>query len=352
MNYGKKTHNPLAKRIWKDIVRDRKRYIMVFLMLVVTVGFVSGMYVANNSMLTTFEKNKTLLNLEDGNFELSEMLDEAAVKAIESGEKADIVPVFKKRAYEKAEPEIIESFDEAVHEKVEEEVKLAIRTNVEAEVDKQLAPAAAMYGGSIPSDIRQKAIDEAYSAAIENNYYDAVSEAFDEAKKSNDYRQNLADTTSKVHKEIDKEIDDKYEEISEKYELDNENFKPVPVKLYPLFCREGDESVGDETTGKIRVFSERHEIDLYDILSGHAPKNKNEILIDRMHAHNANIKVGDTLKVGSVEFEVCGLAAFVDYSALYENNSDTMFDALTFDVGMTTDEGFGRIEGETNYKYA
>ena len=86
MNYGKRPRNPLSKRIWKDMLRDRKRYIMIFLMLVVTVGFVSGMYVANNSMLTTFEENKTLLKLEDGNFELSETIDEAAVRAIESGE--------------------------------------------------------------------------------------------------------------------------------------------------------------------------------------------------------------------------------------------------------------------------
>ena len=318
MNDGKRPHNPLNRRMWKDIVRDRKRYIMIFLMLVVTVGFVSGMYVANNSMLTTFEENKTLLKLEDGNFELSETIDTAAVRAIESGEKADVVLVFKKRAYDEAEPEIIESFDEAVHEKVEEQVKTAIRTNVETQVDKQLAPAAAMYGGKLPDDVRQKAIDEAYTAAMESNYDDAVSNAFDEAKKSDEYRNNLANVTSKVHKKIDKEIDDKYEEISDKYELDDDSFTPVPIKLYPLFCREGDESVGERTTGKIRVYSERRDIDLYDILSGHAPENENEIIIDRMHADNADIKVGDTLSVGSAEFKVCGLAAFVDYSALYE----------------------------------
>ena len=325
---------------------------MIFLMLVVTVGFVSGMYVANNSMLTTTEENKTLLKLEDGDFELSETLDKAAVKAIESGEKADVVTVFKTRAYEEAETEIIERFDEAVRDKVGEQVKTAIRTNVEAEVDKQLTPMAALYGGKIPDDVRQKAIDEAYNAAIEKNYDDAVSSAFDEAKKSDDYKNNLSDVTEEVHKEIDKKIDEEYEEISERYELDDESFKPVSVKLYPLFCREVDECAGEKSTGKIRVFSERREIDLYDILEGRAPENKNEIMIDRMHADNAGIKVGDILSVGSVEFKVCGLAAFVDYSTLYENNSDTMFDALTFDVGMTTDEGFERINGSVHYKYA
>ena len=352
MNYGKRPSNPLSKRIWKDMLRDRKRYIMIFLILVVTVGFVSGMYVANNSMLTTFEENKTLLKLEDGNFELSETLDEADVKAIESGGKADVVSVFKKRAYDEAEPEIKESFDEAVRANVEEQVKTAIRTNVETQVDKQLATAAAMYGGSVPDDVRQKAIEEAYSSAMESNFDDAVSKAFDEAKKSDEYKNNLAEVTSDVHKEIDKKIDEEYEEISDKYELDDENFKVTPVKLYPLFCRECGESVGKRSTGKIRVYGERKNVDLYDLHEGHAPKTANEIIIDRMHADNADIKVGDTLTVGSAEFEVCGLAAFVDYSALYENNSDTMFDALTFDIGMTTDEGFERIKGNISYKYA
>ncbi|MBQ6034977.1 MAG: ABC transporter permease, partial [Ruminococcus sp.] len=71
-----------------------------------------------------------------------------------------------------------------------------------------------------------------------------------------------------------------------------------------------------------------------------------------MHADNAKIKVGDTLKVGDMDFEVVGLAAFVDYSALYESNTDTMFDALTFDVAMTTNEGFARIRANTVANYA
>ena len=199
MNYGKRPRNPLAKRLWKDIVRDRKRYIMIFLMLVVTIGFVSGMYVANNSMMTTIEDNKDLLKLEDGNFEVSETLDAPAVKAIESGEKADVVSVFKQRAYKEAESEIKESVDEAVRKKVEEQVRTAIHNKVESEVDKQLAPLAA-NGGAVPEDMRQKAIDDAFDAAIESSFDDAVSEAFEEAVNSDEYKDTLADVTEKAKK--------------------------------------------------------------------------------------------------------------------------------------------------------
>lgn len=352
ISFGKRPGNPLAKRLWKDIIRDRKRYIMIFLMLVATVGFVSGMYVANNSMLTTLNDNYTLLKLEDGNFELSETLDSAAVKAIESGEKADVVSVFKKRAYDEAVPEIRESVDEAVRKTVEDRVRDAIRTKVETEVDKQLAPMAAMTGGVISDDVRTKAVDEAYDAAMKSSFEDAVNDAYDEAKKSDEYNDKLSEVLDKAKKEIDKKVDEKYEELSERYELDDESFTPAAVKLYPLFCREDDEAVGSRSTGKIRVFSERREVDLYDILDGHKPENANEIIIDRMHADNADIRIGDTLKVGTVDFKVCGLAAFVDYSTLYENNNDTMFDALTFDIGMSTDEGFERINGTIRYKYA
>ena len=48
----KKIKNPLIRRIPKELIGDWKKYLVVFLFLVLTIGFVSGMYVANESMLT------------------------------------------------------------------------------------------------------------------------------------------------------------------------------------------------------------------------------------------------------------------------------------------------------------
>lgn len=45
----KKIKNPLIKRIPKEIIGDWKKYLVVFLFLVLTIGFVSGMYVANDT---------------------------------------------------------------------------------------------------------------------------------------------------------------------------------------------------------------------------------------------------------------------------------------------------------------
>ena len=42
----KKIKNPLIRRIPKELIGDWKKYLVVFLFLVLTIGFVSGMYVA------------------------------------------------------------------------------------------------------------------------------------------------------------------------------------------------------------------------------------------------------------------------------------------------------------------
>lgn len=82
----KKIKNPLIKRIPKEIIGDWKKYLVVFLFLVLTIGFVSGMYVANDSMLTSADEGVSKYKQEDGYFELKDKADSELVTAIESGE--------------------------------------------------------------------------------------------------------------------------------------------------------------------------------------------------------------------------------------------------------------------------
>ncbi len=81
-----KDKNPLIKRIPKEIIGDWKKYLVVFLFLVLTIGFVSGMYVANDSMLTSADEGVSKYKQEDGHFELKDKADSELVTAIESGE--------------------------------------------------------------------------------------------------------------------------------------------------------------------------------------------------------------------------------------------------------------------------
>ena len=349
MNTGKRPKNPLHKRVWRDLLRDWKRYLMIFLMLVVTIGFVSGMFVANHSMMSSLNGNATKFHREDGHFELSHIAEPEIISAIESGKKADMVSIFRSRAYDEAEDEIEKAVRDEIEAKIREQVEAGITETVTEAVDQQIKTS----GEKLSDEMRQTMLDEALRTAMDENYEDAVQEALEQAWDSEEYKDALSEVTDEAHKEIDEKIDEEYTEMAERYEL-NQTFDPVPVNVYELFYKNADEHITEKDSykGKIRVYSERSEVDLYDLLSGRAPENEREIIIDRMHAENAGIRIGDTVKAGSTEFEVVGLASFTDYITLYENNTDTMFDALTFDVGMVTDEGFERISTSLHANYA
>lgn len=82
--------NPLQKRIPRELKRDWKKYLVVALFLVLTIGFVSGMYVANGSMMLSAVEGKEKYHLENGHFELDQKADKELIRAIEAGEKADV----------------------------------------------------------------------------------------------------------------------------------------------------------------------------------------------------------------------------------------------------------------------
>ena len=67
-------------------------------------------------------------------------------------------------------------------------------------------------------------------------------------------------------------------------------------------------------------------------MDGEFPKKNNEIALDRMFADNNKIKIGDTVGFSKEKYKVTGLVALSDYSALFSNNTDLMFDAVLFGV--------------------
>ena len=103
--------------------------------------------------------------------------------------------------------------------------------------------------------------------------------------------------------------------------------------------------------GTIRVFQKNDEVNLASVLDGRLPENKNEIAIDRMHADNAGIKVGDTISTGGEKYEVSGLIAYVNYATLHEKSTDLMFDAIKFGVAIATEDAFDAY-GTDNLHYS
>lgn len=86
---NKKTKNPLIKRIPRELIGDWKKYLVVALFLVLTIGFVSGMYVANESMMTAAENGIEKYKREDGHFELAEKADSDFLKELSKGGMPD-----------------------------------------------------------------------------------------------------------------------------------------------------------------------------------------------------------------------------------------------------------------------
>ena len=141
-----------------------------------------------------------------------------------------------------------------------------------------------------------------------------------------------------------------YDESFEKYNIENGNFETMSeltdsqrsdieklgIKLYNNYYADG--TISDNKT--VRIFADRKEVNKVCLMRGRLPKAENEIAIDRMFAENNKIEVGDKIEIFGKEKTITGYVALSDYSALFENNSDAMFDSVNFSVAIVTDDEF------------
>lgn len=205
--------NPLHKRIPKEFIGEIGKYLVIFIFMVATIGFVSGFLVADDSMIIAYDESFDKYNIEDGNFEIP---DKASDEFINTLEKSGV-------------------------------------------------------------------------KIYENNY---------------------------VEKDVDDNNDGKID-------------------------------------SNIRIFINRTDVDKVCLMSGKMPNEADEIAIDRMYADNNNIKAGNEIEVDGKKLKVTGLVALSDYSALFEDNGDSMFDAVKFGVAVMTNEGYKQFtNGLIHYSYA
>lgn len=154
-----------------------------------------------------------------------------------------------------------------------------------------------------------------------------------------------------------------YDEGFEKYNIEDGNFRTGDrlyrgqreaieeegVKIYENHYIEDSLSNGST----IRFFKNRTEVDKICLMDGELPSETGEIAIDRMYADNNSLKTGDTLDDGTKSWTITGLVALSDYSCLFQNNNDSMFDAVKFGVGVVTDEEFDSLDQDKlQYNYA
>lgn len=173
--------NPLYKRLPREMKGDFGKYLVIFVLMVLSIGFISGFLVADNSMLVAYKDGFTKYNLEDGHF------------------------------------------------------------------------------------ITEQKMNQAQKRAIEEN----------------------------------------------------------GVTLYDQFYVEQETGFG----ATLRIFADRKTVNTICLMDGELPKEEGEIAIDRMFADNNGLATGDTLETTDGKWQIVGLVALPDYSCLFENNNDSMFDA-------------------------
>lgn len=114
-----------------------------------------------------------------------------------------------------------------------------------------------------------------------------------------------------------------------------------------------DNTSADGERRTLRIFEVRHEVNKMCTMKGSLPDRDDELAIDRMFAENNDIEIGDELEVGGRDYKVCGYVALSDYSTMFQNNNDTMFDATIFGVAVVTGAEFDRLpENGREWSYA
>ena len=101
--------NPLHIRVLRELAGEWKKYAVIFIFLTLMIGFVSGMYVANNSMLIATDRVKTEELREDGHFTLKEKADADLIEDIETGDKVDVRAYYVWDAYQDVSEEDVKN---------------------------------------------------------------------------------------------------------------------------------------------------------------------------------------------------------------------------------------------------
>ncbi|MBQ6356026.1 MAG: ABC transporter permease, partial [Solobacterium sp.] len=76
--------NPLRKRHLRELRSDAGKYIVIFIILVLSIGFVSGFLVADGSMIRAYDESFEKYNVEDGKFIAEHRLNRSQKREIEA----------------------------------------------------------------------------------------------------------------------------------------------------------------------------------------------------------------------------------------------------------------------------
>ena len=159
-----------------------------------------------------------------------------------------------------------------------------------------------------------------------------------------------------------------YDNAFEKYKMEDGHFvlsKEADQKLIQKVEKEGvtitkdyyqeleADNDGDGTMdADLRVYKNRTQLDLVCLLEGTMPQKEDEIGLDRLYMTNNGLSMGDTVTVGGKKLRITAMVALPDYSTMYWNNNDLMFDSSQTGIAIVTDECFDRFNDDhLKYNY-
>lgn len=158
-----------------------------------------------------------------------------------------------------------------------------------------------------------------------------------------------------------------YRESFEKYNVENGHFRlkkeasdqlaarfeKENITVYKDYYTERTYEGADGNEKKLRIYKNRQDVNRACLMEGTFPEKEDEIAIDRMYADNNDLKPGDPLMIDDKSFTITGLVALSDYSAMFESNSDMMFDSINFSVAVVSDSCFESLgQNRIHYNYA
>ena len=159
---------------------------------------------------------------------------------------------------------------------------------------------------------------------------------------------NVEDGNFELYSKADDKLIDRLEE--ENVTIYENFYKEETLKIH------NNEKLREDDQSTIRFYINRDDIDKVDVMVGSLAEDIYEIALDRMYSVNNNIKIGDIINVGTRALKVTGYVALSDYSCLFSDNSDTMFDSLKFGVGVVSESCFDmyddtQIHNVNSWKY-
>ena len=139
-------------------------------------------------------------------------------------------------------------------------------------------------------------------------------------------------------------------------ELDNNTKSKIEesenITIYNLNYK--DEIAINSHTIRLYKLSDRSIINKVCLHDGRLPSSSNEIVLDRLYLDNNKLNINDRIKINNNEFIIVGSISLFDYSALFKNNTDSMFDANKFSISLVTDDGYNSFSNDNlvyNYAY-